>query len=359
MKGTLDTVDAQLDRVSVVKNRSAIDWLDYAKVHATAKKLTIKGDSYSDFALCVNQSNDDRCRPRPMYASTDDLQKCSTAKKTGGSCIVTSALRDAGGVLDATVAKLPPVKGNSRQPAQPARLGGALSVDLPLAILEQFLSKKITGGDARMTLHLSGTPLAPQAEGHVTLLRTWLMNAFIGDSQLRVEPTTLPNGKPGIRIDGSMLAERLQIHGTLGTTAPFPVEVAITGRRIELDAVVDLTKIVGSPEPLQGWVTGTITVKTELFPAKPVEPEAWVEISELVATVNHRTADGRLTPLRLSVIDQAPGQRAALSARITPTSLELACKDPAAPGGRTPCSTQAIHRYRATDQSATTRRART
>ena len=273
-----------------------------------------------------------------MYASTDDLQKCLTAKRTGGSCIVTSALRDAGGVIDATIAKLPPVKGTARQAGTPARLGGAVSVDLPLAILEQFLNKRIIGGDARMTLHLSGTPLAPQADGHITLLRTWLMNAFIGDSQLRVEPTTLPGGKPGIRIDGSMLAERLQIHGTLGTTAPFPVEVAITGRRIELDAVADLTKLLGSPEPLQGWVTGTITVKTELFPTKPVEPEAWVEISELVAIVNHRTSDGRLTPLRLSVIDQAPGSRAALSARITPSSLELACKDPTAPGGRTPCS---------------------
>ncbi len=339
VKGTLDTVDAQLDRVSLVKGRSAMDWLDFAKVYATARKLTIKGDTYSDFALCVNQPNDARCRPRPMYASADDLEKCATAKRSGGSCVVTTAVRDAGGVLDATVAKLPPIRGTARQTAMPARLGGAISVDLPLAILEQFLKKRITGGDARMTLHLSGTPLAPQADGHVTLLRTWLMNAFIGDSQLRVEPTTLPSGKPGIRIDGSMLAERLQIHGTLGTTAPFPVEVAITGRRIELDAVADLTKLVGLPEPLHGWVSGTITVKTELFPAKPVEPEAWVELTELVATVNHRASDGRLTPLRLSVIDQAPGQRAAFSARVTPTSLELACKDPTAPGGRAPCST--------------------
>lgn len=339
VKGTLDTVDAQLDRVSVVKGRPAMEWLDFAKAHATAKKLTIKGDAYSDFSLCVNQPSDERCRPRPMYASADDLAKCATAKKTGGSCIVTSALRDAGGVLDATIAKLPPTKGTTKKPGLPAQLGGAVSVDLPLAILEQFLKKKIVGGDARMTLHLSGTPLAPQADGHVTLLRTWLMNAFVGDSQLRVEPTTLAGGRPGIRIDGSMLAQRLQIHGTLGTTAPFPVELSVSGRRIELDAVADLTKLAGLPEPLQGWVSGTITVKTELFPTKPVEPEAWVEISELVAIVNHRASDGRLTPLRLSVIDQAPGQRAALSARITPSSLELACKDPAAPGGRAPCST--------------------
>ena len=50
-------------------------------------------------------------------------------------------------------------------------------------------------------------------------------------------------------------------------------------------------------------------MKTELFPAKPVEPEAWVELTELVAIVKHRGADGRLTPLRLSVIDQAARAR--------------------------------------------------
>src|SRR5690606_34165119 len=90
----------------------------------------------------------------------------------------------------------------------------------------------------------------------------------------------------------------------------------------------------------QSWVSGTVTVKTELAPVKAVEPEAWVELSELVAILNHRRADGRLTPLRLGVIDQQPGGRAAVSLRVTPTSIELACKDPGAPGGRRPCSTQ-------------------
>lgn len=339
VKGTLGVLDAQLDRVSIDKRRDPLDWLDYTKVYATAKKLAIKGDGYSDFTLCVNRSDDSACRPRPLYATKDDLDKCALAKKSGGSCIVTSAIRDAGGVLDATVAKLPAVRGAGRAPATPARLGGAVSVDLPLAILEQFIGKRILGGDARMTLHLAGTPTAPQADGHLTLLRTWLMNAFVGDSQLRVEPTTLPSGKPGIWIHGSLLADRLQIDGTLGTTAPFPVELSVTGRRIELDAVADLTKLLGMPEPVQAWVSGKITVKTELFPTKPVEPEAWVELTEVTAIVNHTASDGRVTPLRLGVIDPAPGARPAVSLRVTPSSIELACKDPSAPGGRAPCST--------------------
>ncbi|MBA3459900.1 MAG: translocation/assembly module TamB domain-containing protein [Deltaproteobacteria bacterium] len=340
VKGTLDVLDAQLDRVTVVKGRDPMDWLDYATVYATAKKLSIKGDAYSDVALCVNRPDDAQCRPRPLYANKDDLDKCALAKKSGGTCIVMSALRDQGGVLDATVAKLPAVRGNTRVAAVPARLGGAVSVDLPLAILEQFMKKRILGGNARMTLHLAGTPDAPQAEGHLTLLRTWLMDAFIGDSQLRVEPKTLANGKPGIRIHGSMLSDRLQIDGTLGTTAPFPVELKVTGRRIELDAVMDLSKLLKISEPVQAWVTGSITVKTELFPVKPVEPEAWIELSELTAIVNHRAADGRLTPLRLSVIDQAPGARPAVSLRLTPSSLELTCRDAEATGGRLPCTTK-------------------
>ena len=339
VKGTLGVLDASLDRVSIDKRRDPLDWLDFAKVYATAKKLAIKGDAYSDFVVCINRSDDSLCRPRGLYASQDDLDKCTLAKKSGGSCIVTSAIRDAGGVLDATVAKLPAIRGTGRGPSMPPRLGGAVSVDLPLALLEQFIGKRILGGDARMTLHLAGTPTAPQADGHVTLLRTWLMNAFVGDSQLRVEPKTLASGKPGIWIHGALLGDRLQIDGTLGTTAPFPVELSVTGRRIELDAVADLTKLLGLPEPLQVWVSGTITVKTELFPVKPIEPEAWVELTELTAIVNHTAADGRVTPLRLGVVDQAPGLRPAVSLRVTPSSVELACKDPTAPGGRTPCTT--------------------
>ena len=337
-KGTLDVVEAELARVSVDKRRPPMDWLDHASVYAKAPKLVVQGDPYSDVAVCVNRKDDTACRPRTLYTSADDLAACATAKKTGGSCIVATARRDAGGVIDATIAKVPTAKGPRGQPNSP-RLGGAISIDLPLAVLEPFVGKKLVGGDSRITLHLSGTPEAPQATGHVTLLRTWLADKFLGDSQLRVEPVMLANGKPGLSLTGAALADRLQIHGTIGTTAPYPVELAVRGHRIEVDTAVDLTKMLGLPEPLQAWASGTITLKTELQPVRPVEPEAWVELSELVAIVNHRGADGRLVPLRMSLIDQQPGGRPAMSLRVTPSSIELACKDPTAQGGRTPCNT--------------------
>lgn len=330
-KGTLDVVEAELAKVSVAPNRAPLDWLDHASIYAKAPRLAVLGDRYSDVAVCVNRSDDSRCRPRTMYVTADDLGECATAKRTGGSCIVAAARRDGGGVVDATIAKVPGKAG--------PRLGGAVSVDLPLALLEQFLGTKAVGGDSRITLHLAGTPTAPQAQGHITLLRTWVADKFIGDSQLRVEPVVLASGRPGVSIEGRALADRLTISGTLGTTAPYPVELAITGHRVELDTAVDLTRMLGLPEPLQAWVSGTVTVKTELAPKQPVEPEAWVELSELVAIVNHRGADGRLTPLRLSVIDQQRGHRAAVSLRVTPRSVELACKDLTAPAGRVPCPT--------------------
>jgi len=327
IKGSLDTVDAKLSNVAIDPKRETLDWLDYAEVFAKAPKLTILGDKYTDIAVCLNRKDDAACRPRPQYASAEDLLACSTAKRGGGACVVATAKRDGGGVIDATIAKLRATK--SGKTVVPERLGGAVSIDLPLLV-----------GESRTTLHLSGSPKAPQASGHVTLLRTWIERAFIGDSQLRVEPVTLASGRPGVKLVGRALADRLAIEGTLGTTAPFPVELKLTAHRLEVDVAKDLNALVGFPEPLQAWVSGTVTVKTELLPVRPVEPEAWVELTEVVGIVNHRGADGRQIPLRLSVVDQQPGARAAVSMRVTPSSLELACKNPAAPGGREPCSTK-------------------
>jgi hypothetical protein len=343
LKGTLSNVDLEIARTTVDKRRSALDWIDYAKVFAKAPKLTIYGDAYSDVSLCLNQTDakDKSCRPeaRSRYVTDVDLKACADAKKGGGACVVATANRDGGGIVDATLAKLPPL-GKSKQP----RLGGALSVDLPLAILDQFIKpfqgRPLVGGAVQTTLHLGGSPTAPTADGHLTLLRTWIAKAFVGDSQLRVEPTTLANGKPGVSITGTAMAGRLGIKGTLGTQAPYPVELAVTMRRLEADTAVDLTAILGAPEPVQAWVSGTVTAKLELDPASKVAPEAWVELSEVEGIVNHRGADGRVVPLRMSVIDQAPGARAAVSMRVTQSSLELACRNPAAPGGVEPCSTK-------------------
>jgi hypothetical protein len=343
VKGTVDVIEAEVTNATIDPKRPPLDWLDHAKVHARARRLDILGDRYEQIGVCVNRPNDQVCRPRPAYLDDDDLAQCEQGKR-GGFCAVATATRPGGGMIDATIAKLPPQRTGRGAPAP--RLGGTIALsDVPLRVLERFLGRSVAGGLASAKLHLEGSPSAPQARGGLTLLRSWVADAFLGDAQLAVAPATIEYGArrqmAGLAIRGSALAGRLQISGKIGTAAPFPVELAIKGRRIELDVLVDLQKRLGLPQPVQAWATGTITVKTELAPARPVEPEAWIELSEVWAIYNHRAADGRITPLRMSVV--APPDRdvrTAVSVRVTPSALELACKDPGAPGGRKACSTR-------------------
>ncbi|HEV7559767.1 MAG TPA: translocation/assembly module TamB domain-containing protein, partial [Kofleriaceae bacterium] len=356
-KGTVETAELDL-RGSLDKNRAAMDWLDLlSNVHAHADRVTIYNESYANVSLCINNRDDAQCRApggRPNL-DADDLQQCDDAKKRSGFCAVATARREAGGTLDATIAKLP-----AKKPV-PARLGGTIALaDLPMQLLNRFASKDVSGGLFSTTLHLSGTPNAPQANGVFQFLRIWALNAFLGDPQLAVEPGTV-RGIPGVRVKGTAMAGRVAITGSIGTAPPYPVELQLTGRRIEIDPFVDLTTMLGSPDPVQAWVTGTVTLQTELQPAdgKPVVADAWIELSELQGVVTHRSADGHQTPLRLSVIDESPQTRAAMSLHVTNRSIdlrtpsgsaarppfgglaiELACRDASHPGKTMPCATK-------------------
>ena len=186
-------------------------------------------------------------------------------------------------------------------------------------------------------MHLQGTEAAPQAFGGIDVLRGWVAGAFVGDSQLQVDPIMV--GKvPSLFVHGQALSGQLTISATIGTAAPYPVDVALTGRRIEVDHFVDIAKKLGVAAPVQAWASGTVTVHTESAPStiKPAKPEAWVEITELEAIVNHRSNDGRQTPLRFALIESQDSPFA-MSLHVTPTTVELACRDAVKPGARTPC----------------------
>ena len=124
---------------------------------------------------------------------------------------------------------------------------------------------------------------------------------------------------PGIAFEGSALAGRLSVSGTLGTQAPYPVEIVITGRRLELDVIMDIQKRLKLPLPTQAWITGNITVRHELRPKKKVEPEAWIELSELTGIVTHRGTDGRIVPLTLRAVEQDRAKRPAVSSAWAPS----------------------------------------
>jgi hypothetical protein len=190
-------------------------------------------------------------------------------------------------------------------------------------------------------LHLQGSPTAPQATGAIQILHSWLSTGFLGDAQIDFKPATV-RGVPGLQFDGKALAGQLDITGSLGTAEPYPVELAIRARRVEIDPFFDLRTVLGIDDPIQGWASGTITLRTELArstSARPAAWDAWIELTELVAQLDHRASDGRITPLAIRLKQQDPSQRAAMSIYVTPSSLELACRDPKATGGRARCTT--------------------
>ncbi|MDQ3334254.1 MAG: translocation/assembly module TamB [Myxococcota bacterium] len=344
VKGTLDTAELEIANTTIDNNRSSMDWFERTKVFFHADKLQIKGDKFSAISGCINRKDDKVCRPRATYLDGDDLQQCEAGKKGNGFCVVATATRDAGGRVDATVVKLPPAPtaGNRAKTKQADRIGGTIAVDdLPLTVLRQYTEKfdpKTGGGSLSATLHLQGSTDAPQADGVVHLLRSWVSSKFIGDARMAVEPSTIAN-KPAVTLRGTALAGRLGIRATVGTVAPYPVELQLSGHRVEIDTFLDLRKMLGVTDPVQAWASGTVTVKTELAPVKPIEPEAWVELTEMRAQITHRSPDGRLTPLTLSVFDRSNGERPAMSIRATPTTIELACRDDKAKGGRVECPT--------------------
>jgi hypothetical protein len=340
VKGTIDEVAVDLHG-DVNLNRSGLELLGLGKIYARADRLSVLDDKYSAITACVNR-DDPRC-PRPALVDAADAEACKDGKRAaalngGGFCLAAAATRDAGGKLDALIAQLPAARVGNR--VAPAHLGGVLAIsDLPLALIDQLRGKpkaNAIGGLASITMHLQGSPAAPQATGAINLLRTWLGTGLLGDAQIDVVPTVV-KGVPGLKLDGQALAGRLHITGAIGTAAPFPVELSLSGTRFELDAFLNLRALLKLDDPVQAWATGTVTVTTELAPAGTARPEAWIELSELAVQLDHRASDGRVTPLSIRVKDQV--QRVALSIHATPTSLEFACRDPKAPGKRTACST--------------------
>jgi TamB, inner membrane protein subunit of TAM complex len=344
VKGTLDEVAIDF-KGDIGRRRTVLDWLSLGQVYARAEHLSVLDDRYSGISACLNRRDDARCRARAESADADDRKACDDGKRAaaaGGSgfCVVASASRDAGGTLDATVAQLPAIRPTPRS-VSPAHLAGVVSLgDLPLALIDQLRGKSgahMVGGLASVTLHLQGLPTAPQATGAIQILRSWIAGGFLGDPQLAIEPTVV-GGVAGIKFSGTALSGRLAISGSLGTAAPYTLQLSISGRRVELDPFVDLRALLKQSDPVQAWASGTITLRTELAPARPVEPEIWIELTELTAQLAHRASDGRVTPLVIRARDQGP-DRAAISLHVTPSAFELACRSAKQPGGRTECPT--------------------
>ncbi|HTL39125.1 MAG TPA: translocation/assembly module TamB domain-containing protein [Kofleriaceae bacterium] len=337
VKGTINTLDVDV-KPTVITKKPALDWLPVFSVSATAKKLTVLGENYSNANVCINRTDDGKCRPTWAASRLSPTGKttCDQAKKASGACVVVTADRDLGGRFAATVADVPPQTiGRVKVGRQ---LGGTIALDdLPLTVLEPFIGKGVMGGLISATIHLGGDRNAPSVEigSTINLTRAWVAGAYLGDTQLGVIPTTY-NNVNAVRVYGSAMAGQVSIDGIVGTAAPYPVDVALRGRRVEVGPFYDLTTKLGLPEAVQAWATGTVTVRTELDKASTKQPEAWVELEEVELIVDHRTREGRRQPIRLSFVPPGPGAYA-LSMRLTKTTVELACRTYGVALGRKAC----------------------
>ncbi len=339
VKGTLDTVEVDLKRTTVVPNRPPLDWLAALTAKIKAEHLLVMNDPISRISVCVNgpADSDARCGADRAHLAPEDPRACNDAKQRGGACLVAAATRDRGGQVAGMVIDVPALRTGHTQ--VPRHLAGTVQIeDVPLAVIDQFVGKGVVGGLFSATLHLQGTGDAPQAQGTLWLIRSWIKRSFIGDSQLQITPIMV--GKmPSLFLRGSALAGQLAISGTVGTVAPYPVDLAVTARRVEVDPLFDIAKALGLPVPIQAWASGTVTVRTELAPldGKAARPDAWVELTELEGIVDQRSRDGRLTPLRFALRGRTD-ESYAMSLHVTPETIELACRDATAKSGQRPCS---------------------
>jgi hypothetical protein len=360
VKGTIDNLKIGISQpTAIASGKKVTDWLAALTMTATAPKLNILGENYSRVAIRVNQN---LLKSIPSWLTTrldaDDVTQCEDAARRDGFCALVEATRDLGGKLGMLVADVPAQR--SGRVTLGRKLGGTVALDdIPLAVLEPFLGKGTAGGLISATLHLAGNPNAPSVEigSTINLTRAWIGGAYVGDTQLGVIPTNnTPFGNvDAVRVYGTLMAGALNLDAFIGTSPPYSVDLQMRGRRIEAGPFFDITKKLGLSEELQVWASGTVTVQTQLQPpaakpatksapksaAPPSATEAWVELDEVEAILNHRTRDGRRMPIRFQMIPRNPRDKA-VSLRVTPTTLELSCRNYNVPGGRQPCPARLV-----------------
>ncbi len=193
--------------------------------------------------------------------------------------------RDAGGVLDLQAVV-----------DQALELGGQLRVrGLPLQSLPlgaKSPAESPVGGTLNAEFALSGTARAPLAEGVISVARGWVGSAFLGVAELRVEPA----GAGLMRVRGRVMQGKAEVEGTVGTAAPYPANLQITLRRVELDQFApELAARYG----VRGWVSGTLSLDTPLEPTGQRLPSGQLRLTEAVLVVDNDDSAGRPAPLRL------------------------------------------------------------
>lgn len=330
--GTINAIDLTVSG-SLATRADPIDWIDLIDGYVQADRITLAGDQYNEMGLCVSRSRSSSplCRRRDATLADADQARCDEARRKGGTCVIAHATRQGGGDLDLQLAKTPLPSGTAGA-KDSSQLSGAIDISsLPLRIFDRLAGNGTFGGTIATRMTLGGTTLAPTASGSIEILRGWAKGAFFGDSRLTVTPGLDSSQRRALSITGSALAGRLTLVATVGTVAPYLVELRISGQRIELEPLLDDHVLAMLPFPVRVWASGSVRLRAELAPrissSTAREAEAWIELTELEAIGDYRDGDV-LSPLRIAarpMAATAQGRRPAISIRMTPSSVEFAC----------------------------------
>lgn len=204
------------------------------------------------------------------------------SRRNGDMRVEGSLAREAGGVLH-----LEALVGRSEN------ISGIFSLrDLPLdSLLAHWSGLATTAGGALSTeVQLSGTTKAPMVTGQVTLLRSWVRNAFLGTTELAIEPA----GDSQIRITGDVLQGRLSLDWLLTTKAPYASEISLRIRRFEVDRFLPE---LSAEHNVRGWLTGQINIQGDLLGT--TKPTMQASLSEAEIVLANEDEDGRPSPVRL------------------------------------------------------------
>lgn len=214
--------------------------------------------------------------------SYEDTEVLVETRRNGGRRLATTLQRTDGGELhiDALLDRA-------------SQLTGIVSLrELPLDRILAFSTdseEPIMGGALSAEMQMGGTSAAPTFSGQISLLRSWLKNAFLGTAELDLEPI----GNSVVRISGHIFQRRITIDGTLTTKAPYSADLSIGLRRIEIDRFApELAK-----QGIRGWVSGTVQYQGSLLGEEDATLRASLNEAEIV--VQHENADGRPSPIRL------------------------------------------------------------
>jgi hypothetical protein len=259
---------------------------------ACSDRVAALGETFADVAVWMNRTPGKlSCSATaPVAVRTPAVETClQTGGGAGGRCIIARARRETGGELSAAI-----------HADRGQRLGGELRLSrVPLAALMRLAGASVPADaiietvetQASSGLALGGTVDGPTLAGVVRLGRTWVGGGYLGDGEVRLEP----NGTGSVRFSASFQDGRVAVSGTLGTRAPYPLDMIADVQQVEVDTFVDLVAL-GAPPKTRVWGTGRVRLQTALGDEK-APLAVTLDLADLAIVGELPGPDGQPTPL--------------------------------------------------------------